>query len=96
MGNNVVEWMGIGVGVSMGLLSVVKLFGYDARRLDETEKGLMKTSSDIENHIAECSKRREEFGTLKQKVDSAIENQARMETTVNRMDTKLDRLIEKL
>ena len=76
------------VAIGMALMALIKSFGYDARRLEDTEKKSDNTAELLSAHVDECSKRREEYGALKQKVES-------VDSKVDRMDSKLDRLLER-
>jgi hypothetical protein len=79
---------GIVVAIGMALMALIKSFGYDARRLEDAEKKSDTTADLLSAHVDECSKRREEYGALKQKVES-------VDAKVDRMDSKLDRLLER-
>jgi hypothetical protein len=69
MENSTLEWTGIAVGVGMSALSFAKIFGYDARRLEQVEKKLDITADVLSNHVSTCATKNIEIAKTSAKVE---------------------------
>ena len=75
--------------------NAIKGYGYEKREREEMKADIVALQAQTAEHYKHCNGRSEDWGRMEEKMDAMQKNQTRLEIVVDRMDDKLDRLIER-
>jgi hypothetical protein len=88
-------WGGIILTMGIGIWNAIRKDGFNKGVSSARVQQFIELQKATAKHFEDCDKRHEENARMSVKVDVLERNQERMERTVNNIDNKLDRLIER-